>query len=82
MTINERDKEWTTYINDCFGSDESRVYQIITSLLNEANFINNLVKDRDRTFLLLVLFSWILTSSNRKLRDETSKAMIVVLKHH
>lgn len=81
-TINERDKEWTTYINDCFGSDESRVYQIITSLLNEANFINNLVKDRDRTFLLLVLFSWILTSSNRKLRDETSKAMIVVLKHH
>lgn len=82
MTINERDKEWTTYIYDCFGSDESRVYQIITSLLNEANFINNLVKDRDRTFLLLVLFSWILTSSNRKLRDETSKAMIVVLKHH
>ena len=82
MTINERDKEWTTYINDCFGSDESRVYQIITSLLNEANFINNLVKDRDRTFLLLVLFSWILTSSNRKLRDETSKAMIVALKHH
>lgn len=82
MTINERDKEWTTYINDCFGSDESRVYQIITSLLNEVNFINNLVKDRDRTFLLLVLFSWILTSSNRKLRDETSKAMIVVLKHH
>lgn len=82
MTINERDKEWTTYINDCFGSDESRVYQIITSLLKEANFINNLVKDRDRTFLLLVLFSWILTSSNRKLRDETSKAMIVVLKHH
>lgn len=81
-TINERDKEWTTYINDYFGSDESRVYQIITSLLNETNFINNLVKDRDRTFLLLVLFSWILTSSNRKLRDETSKAMIVVLKHH
>ena len=79
-TINERDKEWTTYINDYFGSDESRVYQIITSFLNEANLLNNL--DRDRTFLLLVLFSWILTSSNRKLRDETSKAMIVVLKHH
>lgn len=79
-TINERDKEWTTYINDYFGSDESRVYQIITSFLNEANLLNNL--DRDRTFLLLVLFSWILTSSNRKLRDETSKAMIIVLKHH
>lgn len=82
MTINERDEKWTTYINDNFGSEENRVYQIITSLLNDANFINNLVKDRDRTFLLLVLFSWILTSSNRRLRDETSKAMIVVLKHH
>lgn len=82
MTINERDEEWTTYINDNLGSEENRVYQIITSLLNEANFINNLVKNRDRTFLLLVLFSWILTSSNRRLRDETSKAMIIVLKHH
>lgn len=79
-TINERDKEWTTYINDYFGIDESRVYQIITSFMNEANLLNNL--DRNRTFLLLVLFSWILTSSNRRLRDETSKAMIVVLKLH
>lgn len=80
MTINERDEKWTTYANDNFGSEDNRINQIITSFLKKDNLLQHI--DTKRTFLLLVLFSWILTSSNRKLRDETSKAMIAVLKCH
>ncbi|WP_212637413.1 hypothetical protein, partial [Enterococcus sp. 2F9_DIV0599] len=32
--------------------------------------------------LLLTLFAWLLSSSNRDLRDKTSKAMIEILKKH
>ena len=38
------------------------------------------VEDGRRIELLLTLFSWILTSSNRWLRDTVSKAMVEILK--
>ncbi len=34
-----------------------------------------------KTKLILTLFTWLLSSSNRKLRDVTSKAMIEILKY-
>ena len=40
------------------------------------------VSDKEQIRLLLILFSWVLTSSNRWLRDTTSKAMIEILKDH
>ena len=40
------------------------------------------IANKKQVELLLILFSWILTSSNRWLRDYTSKAMIEILKKH
>ena len=36
----------------------------------------------NRAFLLLILFSWMLSSSNRTLRDRLSKAMVEIMKSH
>ena len=76
--ISHRDYIWTTYIND-LGYDEERIIQII-DYINEGNIFDNI--DGESVELLLILFSWILTSSNRILRDNTSKAMIEILKRN
>ena len=39
-------------------------------------------KNEEQIELLLTLFSWLLTSSNRQLRDNASKAMVEILKEH
>lgn len=74
--LNERDASWTIYINSLTYEDE-RIFQLIY-LFNEGGSINNLSKKKVK--LLLTLFAWLLSSSNRKLRDVTSKAMIEILK--
>lgn len=73
--LNERDYIWTTYING-LADEEERIFQLI-SFLDKGKIID---KTREHTRLLLILFSWLLTSSNRLLRDKTSKAMIELLK--
>lgn len=73
--LNERDYLWTTYINGV-GYDDERLFQLI-SFFDEGKKLDNL---RENTWLLLVLFSWLLTSSNRLLRDKAAKAMIELLK--
>ncbi|MDN5412480.1 MAG: hypothetical protein L0F95_08775, partial [Lactococcus sp.] len=73
--LNERDYMWTTYING-LGNEEERIFQLI-SFLDEGKVID---RTREHTRLLLILFSWLLTSSNRLIRDKASKAMIELLK--
>ena len=73
--LNKRDYMWTIYINDLVYEDD-RLFQLI-NLFDKGKKLEN---SRENTWLLLVLFSWLLTSSNRLLRDKASKAMIELLK--
>ncbi|NBA01558.1 hypothetical protein GTU75_05365 [Erysipelothrix rhusiopathiae] len=74
----ERDAIWTTYIND-LSYEEERLYQLV-SLFHSGETLNGLNENNIK--LLLTLFTWLLSSSNRDLRDKTSKAMIEILKNH
>ena len=69
--LNVRDLMWTTFINDI--DDSQRIIQLI-NYFNEGNTLSGL--SSDNIFLLLILFTWLLTSSNRFTRDIASKAII------
>lgn len=77
-SISQRDYIWTKYIND-LGYEEERIYQLI-DFFDKGNSMDGLNDENIK--LLLNLFSWLLTSSNRFLRDKTSKAMIELLKNN
>lgn len=72
----ERDGVWLPFINNLTYGEE-RVYQLIT-LFDNGNQVK--LFSKEQVELLLVLFTWLLASSNRRLRDVTSKAMIEILK--
>ena len=74
-SLNERDYLWTTYING-LGDESERLFQLI-SFFDEGKTLDS---SREKNWLVLLLFAWLLTSSNRLLRDKTSKAMIELLK--
>lgn len=74
--LNERDYLWSTYIND-FGDEYERLFQLV-KFFDEGKKLEN---SREKNWLILLLFSWLLTSSNRVLRDKASKAMIELLKN-
>lgn len=76
-TLAKRDYLWTTYINSF--SSEDRVFQLI-KMYDKGESLD--VNSDKKVELLLTLFGWLLTSSNRCLRDYTSKAMIEILKNH
>ncbi|MCI9527905.1 MAG: hypothetical protein HFH37_13580 [Lachnospiraceae bacterium] len=76
--IAQRDCFWTTYIND-LANREERLFQLVT-YFDEGNLLNGL--SESNTELLLILFTWLLTSSNRMLRDKASKASIELLKRN
>lgn len=73
-----RDYIWTTYINELGEDNAQRLVQLI-SMYNEGEYLEG--ADEEQLELLLVLLSWCLTSTNRKFRDITSKAMIEVLRN-
>lgn len=75
-SLAQRDYLWTTFINET-NLDDDRIVQLI-EIYNNGEALE--VSDKEQIRLLLILFSWILTSSNRWLRDTTSKAMIEILK--
>lgn len=76
-SLANRDFLWTTYINS-FADEEERVFQL-TLHFDVGNTLNGLSKAN--TELLLVLLTWLLTSSNHLLRDKASKAAIELLKN-
>lgn len=78
MPISHRDYVWTIYVNG-MADEEVRLYQLIL-YFEKGEVLSGLTDENIE--LLLVLFAWILTSSNRVLRDKTSKAMIEILKRN
>lgn len=77
--LNNRDYLWTLYINDLPSNIDNRVVQLI-QMYNRGEKLD--ITNEKQIELLLTLFGWLLTSSNRWLRDYTSKAMIEILKEH
>lgn len=77
-SVSKRDYLWTIFINGKTTNDD-RIAQLI-EIYNKGEVLE--VSDKEQIRLLLILFSWVLTSSNRWLRDTTSKAMIEILKNH
>ena len=77
--LNKRDFLWTTYINKLTAYDTDRLVQLI-QMYDKGEKLE--VKSGKQLELLLTLFGWLLSSSNRWLRDYTSKAMIEILKDH
>ena len=75
--LNKRDYLWTTYINAIFSDNTNRVTQLI-KMYDQGESIT--MRDKKQTELLLTLFGWLLTSSDRSLRDYVSKAMIELMK--
>ena len=73
-----RDALWTTYINN-LSSDDERIFQLIM-YFDSGKTLDGL--SETNTELLLILFAWLLTSSNRFLRDKVSKAIIELLKRN
>ena len=70
--INKRDYIWTTYINTIFADTTNRITQLI-QMYDKGESIA--MKSKKQTELLLTLFGWLLTASDRMLRDYTSKAV-------
>lgn len=77
--LSKRDQLWTIYINGLTWDDADRIVQLI-QMYNAGEKLE--ISDEKQVELLLTLFGWLLTSSNRWLRDYTSKAMIEILKEH
>ena len=75
--LNRRDYLWTIEINDL--SEKDRIVSL-AYFIEEGNKFEGV--SENRAFLLLTLFSWILSSSNRTLRDRISKAMVEIMKSH
>ncbi len=72
----KRDAWWTTYINGFV--EEDRIHQIV-QLYEKGGIFDELPSSTNE--LCLTLFSWLLTASNRSLRDHVSKAMIEIIKN-
>ena len=77
--LNKRDCLWTVYINDFTRHNENRVVQLI-KMYDCGEKLEN--ANEKQIELLLILFGWLLASSNRWLRDYSSKAMIEIMKEH
>lgn len=75
--LNRRDYLWTMAINDL--NEENRIVSL-AYFIEAGNKFEGL--SENKAFLLLILFSWMLSSSNRTLRDRISKAMVEIMKSH
>ena len=57
-------------------ASEERVWQLIEYFEQGNSFLEMNTQSLE---LMLTLFAWLLTSSNRRLRDQTSKAIVEIL---
>lgn len=76
MPLNKRDYLWTEYVNGLYNKEE-RIFQLI-DLFERDNTLENL--NDENCELILTLFVWLLTASNRCLRDRASQAMINIIR--
>ncbi len=75
-SLSKRDYIWTTYINEL--TEDNRIIDL--ALFFEAGNRMEGLSDKSSE-LLLVLYSWMLSSTNRVIRDRVSKAMVEILKN-
>lgn len=75
--LNERDYYWTKHINSFFYDESNRLMQLV-KLYSSGQSI---LMSKEQARQLLVLCGWLLSSSNRMLRDYTSEAMIEILRN-
>lgn len=78
LPLADRDYIWTIYINNL--SNNFRLIQLI-EYYSEGTERVELVNEK-QVDLLVTLFSWTLTSSNRYIRDKATKAIIEILKEY
>ncbi len=76
LNFNQRDRDWTLYINRTDRSQKSSDINIILDWVFAGNCkgIND-----DQLQLYAYVISWLLTSSNRKLRDDATRALVKLL---
>ena len=72
MRLMEREAFWSVYINNSF-IDEGIVNVIISWALDKKE---NFIIEKDSLFLYGITLGWFLCSSNRELRDKTTKALV------
>lgn len=77
-TLADRDHTWTIYINGLY-TEESRIMNLIQFLDKGGSLV---AASYESIKLMLILLVWLLTSSNRTLRDKASKAAIEILKNN
>ena len=75
--LNERDYYWTKHINSFFYDESNRLMQLV-KLYSSGQSI---LMSKEQARQLLILCGWLLSSSNRMLRDYTSEAMIEILRN-
>lgn len=75
--LTNRDYLWTRYINSLNTDDDNRLMQLI-KMYNEGNYLE--FSNIKQVELLLTLLVWCFTSSNRWIRDISSKAAIEIMK--
>lgn len=75
LKMNTRDSLWTIYINEL---EFDNMLLSCAQCIVEGNQI--IFSNHKQIEMLLTLFGWTLSSSNRKLRDTVSKAMVEILK--
>ena len=73
--MNLRDYRWTITINN-YGEDERIIS--LAHYIESGNKLEGM--DENAAYLLSITFTWMLSSSNRVLRDRISKAMIEILR--
>lgn len=77
-SLAHRDYMWTIHING-MGDDSCRIKNLIL-YIEQGGELQGISKES--IFLLLILCAWFLASSNRYLRDKTTKAIVEILKRN
>ena len=75
-SLARRDYLWTIFVNNL---NESDIIIKFAYHIEKGNILELVSEEKIK--LLLILFSWFLTSSNRVLRDRISKVMIEILRY-
>lgn len=75
--LSERDYYWTKYINEIFYDESNRLMQLVKMYSSG----QSIQMSKEQARQLLILCGWLLSSSNRMLRDCTSEAMIEILRN-
>lgn len=75
--LSEHDYYWTKYINEIFYDESNRLMQLVKMYSSG----QSIQMSKEQARQLLILCGWLLSSSNRMLRDYTSEAMIEILRN-